>query len=153
MLARDFRTGVSGVHFSLEIERKTEMVMIRNLSRHGTSITVGTGSQNIQGVIFLIEQNVEVDAGGLHIRIVIPVRGKADEDSYERNIEEFLAAASDVPLLELNGLTFRSAEMTPDTLRGRKSDYFLRRSLDQGLSEVLILLTCHPELVRLIGSP
>ena len=132
MLARDFRTGVSGRHFSIEIERKTKMVMIRNLSRHGTSIIVGTGSQNVQGVMVLIEQNVEVHAGGLHIRIAIPIRDKASEDGYERNLQEFLAAASDVPSAELNDLAFRSAEMTPDTLRGQKSDYFFCRSLGQG---------------------
>lgn len=132
VLARDVRTGVSGTHFSIEIERKTKSVMIRNLSRHGTFITVGTGSQIIQEVIILIEQNVEVHAGGLHIRIAIPVRDDADQDDYESNLEEFLAATNDVPLAELDGLTFRSAMMTPDTLRGQRSDYFLCRSLGQG---------------------
>jgi hypothetical protein len=131
VLAENNDTGVSGKHFSIEFERKARVLLLRNWSGCKTRITAGNDSINLSGVTVL-DKNMFIQAGIAKIFVSIPVRNRTQRNQYERSLDLFLANDDDL-VPELYDLGFRSTSMTPATVRGRKSDYFLTSILGAGI--------------------
>jgi hypothetical protein len=97
------------------------VLLLRNWSAHKTRILAGHERRDIS--------TVTVISAKIFVRI--PVRDRTQHNEYERNLDLFLANVDDVP--EFHNLGFRSASMTPATVRGEKSDYFLTNIVGVGI--------------------
>lgn len=131
LLARHNRTGISGKHFSIEVDPKARVWMLRNWSAFGTMVPSSTQQPKVMEVMVL-GPLTQVRVGPMQISIRIPRREKVQQQEYDKFLDSFLVAIDDDGAPEFQSFGFRSAMETPETIRGEKSDYFLCGALGAG---------------------
>ena len=137
LLAENNKTGVSGRHFSLEVDKRARVLLLRNWSGHKTKVVTDIGKMDVSTVM-VINESAIIQAGLAEISVSVPMRNRTQRDAYERCLDIFLSKVEEgVP--EFHGLEFRSASLTPAILRGDKSDYIITQTLGTGVFGIVYL--------------
>lgn len=124
MLSQDKKSGVSGKHFSIEVDKHARALVLRNLSGRNLWSGRGNDRQTVTSPVVISESD-SIKAGLVTIHLEIPIRDREAQRKFDNMLDTFLAGVDEVPALDIDIAGFRSSSITPHLVRGQKSDYFL----------------------------